>query len=223
MRRGVVGVNVRSPLRQRRKLSILRSPAPIGGQVSSASIHDWKHQRADKLDQIETAHAALGGALPGRRWATEQLNHAYAVLLCSQFQGFCRDLHSECVDVVVSAAVTPAMQITVYSEFTRDRRLDRGNPTPDAISADFGRLGLDLWRAVLAADRRNLARRRKLDDLVAWRNAVAHQNFAARALRPDVATLAAIRSWRRSCGALAHSLDSVLGRYLGHVLGASPW
>src|SRR5262249_19369869 len=40
----------------------------------------------------------------GRRYATQQVNRAYAVLLASEFQGFCRDLYSECMDHVVATA-----------------------------------------------------------------------------------------------------------------------
>src|ERR1700682_173538 len=54
-----------------------------------------------ELDEIVEAHRAVGGSGRGRRHATEQVNHAYAVLLSSQFQGFCRDLHSECARHIV--------------------------------------------------------------------------------------------------------------------------
>ena len=54
------------------------------------------------LDEIAGADAAVGGAARGRRYATQQINRAYAVLLASEFQGFCRDLHSECVDHVLT-------------------------------------------------------------------------------------------------------------------------
>ncbi len=39
--------------------------------------------------------AELGGWALDHRYATRQLNHAYTVVLAAQFQGFCRDLHSE--------------------------------------------------------------------------------------------------------------------------------
>ncbi len=71
--------------------------------MPSASFRTWAGPRAAKLDEIEAAHAALTGSGRGRRWATEQVNHAYAVLLSSQFQAFCRDLHSECIDGLVGA------------------------------------------------------------------------------------------------------------------------
>lgn len=47
------------------------------------------------LGEIAAAHTAVGGQGSGRRYATQEINHAYAVLLSSQFQRFCRDLHTE--------------------------------------------------------------------------------------------------------------------------------
>jgi len=49
------------------------------------------------LDELESAQTSVGGTGPDRRYATQQINQAYAVLVASQFQGFCRDLHTECV------------------------------------------------------------------------------------------------------------------------------
>ena len=67
--------------------------------------------RRRALDEIEAAHASVGGTGPGRRYATQQINQAYAVLLASQFQGYCRDLHTESVAHLMdfhSAAYTDA-------------------------------------------------------------------------------------------------------------------
>ena len=52
----------------------------------------------------EAVHANVGGTERGRRYATQQINRAYAVQLASEFQGFCRDLYSECMDHVVATA-----------------------------------------------------------------------------------------------------------------------
>jgi hypothetical protein len=65
--------------------------------MPSLSWQQWVTTRARDLDDIEAAHRSVGGTVRGRRFATEQINHAYAVLLASQFQSFCRDLHTECV------------------------------------------------------------------------------------------------------------------------------
>jgi hypothetical protein len=78
----------------------LRSCGAGGGgfRVPSRSLHTWRVDCAAALDEIEAAHGAVGGAGPGRRTATQQINYAYAVLLSSQFQRFCRDLHTEACD-----------------------------------------------------------------------------------------------------------------------------
>ena len=78
--------------------------------MPSKSYREWLSTRAKALDEIEAAHASVGGSGPGRRYATQQLNQAYAVLVASQFQGFCRDLHTECVALLV-AHINPPMPV----------------------------------------------------------------------------------------------------------------
>ena len=72
--------------------------------MPSHSLVRWNGERADALDEIENAHVMVGGTERGRRYATQQINYSYAALLSGHFQGFCRDLHSECVDHVVAIA-----------------------------------------------------------------------------------------------------------------------
>jgi hypothetical protein len=225
MREAAVDENQRSSLRVVERVSILRASALVPGIVflSSASLRTWTSERAARLDEIEAAHIAVGGGLRGRRWATEQVNHAYVVLLCSQFQGFCRDLHSECVDFIVRSVVTVPVQAMVHAEFSRARRLDRGNPSSDSIGADFNRLGLEFWKTVCVVDARNTGRRRRIDQLVEWRNAIAHQDFSSRKLAPASLDLTIVRAWRGSCAALAGSFDRALARYLRSVVGTPPW
>jgi hypothetical protein len=52
----------------------------------------------------------------------------YVLQLSAHFQGFCRDLHSECVLCVVSK-VRPTLLALVQAQFMADRKLDHGNPT----------------------------------------------------------------------------------------------
>lgn len=58
--------------------------------MSSAALTSWRTDRAARLDRLVAAHAAVGGAGPGRRWVTEELNHALILRLASEFQGFAR-------------------------------------------------------------------------------------------------------------------------------------
>lgn len=176
------------------------------------------------MDEIEGAHAAVGGASPGRRTATQQINQAYAVLLSSQFQGFCRDLHFEAVDHFVAHLSPGPTQAVVRSQLLVGRKLDSGNPNPGNLGADYGRLGLDLWPALLDLTPRTAARRRALEALNAWRNAVAHQDFDPSKLGGRVRLqVAQVRGWRAACDGLASSLDSVVRTHLISLVGAAPW
>lgn len=116
--------------------------------MPSVALQAWLTTRVVALDEIENAHRSVGGTGPGRRYATQQINQAYAVLLSSQFQGFCRDLHTECITVLVNSVTSVAVQLILGRELTLDRKLDRGNANPGNIGADFGRLGISFWTAI---------------------------------------------------------------------------
>lgn len=191
--------------------------------MTSASLRGWASTRAAQLDQVEAAHRAVGGSARGRRWATEQVNHAYVVLLSSQFQGFCRDLHSECVDCFARTLAPARLGAVVRIEFLFARRLDRGNPVPSNIGADFNRLGIDFWRQVSRIDSRNVERRRRLEHLGDWRNAIAHQDFDRSRLVPARIRLPTIQSWRRNCAALAGAFDRTMRHYLRSITEIDPW
>src|SRR5881275_1872749 len=127
--------------------------------MPSAALVLWSTVWEGELDELEAAHRSVGGTGRGRRFATQQINRAYAVLLASQFQGFCRDLHSECVDHLMTAlAPTAAMHVIIKSELTRGRKLDSSNAQPKSLGEDFKRLGIDLWDEVYKLDPLNKAR-----------------------------------------------------------------
>lgn len=147
--------------------------------MPSTSLSEWLTTRKEALDQLEKAHASIGGTGPGRRYATEQINHAYAMLLASQFQGFCRDLHTECISHLIAFINPPALTLhIVQARFTEGRQLDSRNAQPDSIGSDFGRLGIKFWEEVCKINRKNSERNLELKRLNTWRNAIAHQNFS---------------------------------------------
>ncbi|HTU92784.1 MAG TPA: hypothetical protein VMF69_22070 [Gemmataceae bacterium] len=175
------------------------------------------------MDEIENAHALVGGTERGRRYATQQINYSYAALLSSHFQGFCRDLHSECMECLV-AIVPVQLQGLLRAEFSWNRGLSRGNPHPGTIGSDFNRLGVDFWTQVYAVDARNERRRELLQELIDWRNAIAHQDFdpVAPGSIPTL-HLARVRAWRNAVNALARSFDQAMYNYLQGVVGTAPW
>jgi hypothetical protein len=105
------------------------------------------------------------------------------------------------------------------------RQLDRGNAQPATLAVDFNRFDFDFWQVVQAADVRTATRRRKLEHLNAWRNAIAHHDIEDRRadLRPREVTLTACRSWRDALNGLARTFDHVLASHLATLLGSRPW
>jgi hypothetical protein len=192
--------------------------------MPSLALQSWQTTRAALLDEIESAHRSVGGTGPGRRTATQQLNFAYAVLLSSHFQGFCRDLHSECTDALARSITPASLRVTVQTEWRRGRKLDQGNPNPGNIGADFNRFGVVFWMTVRSADARNAQRQSLLEALNEWRNAIAHQDFdPAKLGGTTTLQLATVRTWRTACNGLAHSFDAVMREHIRINVGAPPW
>ncbi len=192
--------------------------------MPSLSLQKWATIRSSELDEIEKAHSSVGGTTRGRRYATQQINQAYAVLLSSQFQGFCRDLHSECVDSLAEAVTPATFETILHTALAQNRKLDMGNPNPGNICADFNRFGLPFWGRIVAYDARNSDRRLHLERLNAWRNAIAHQDFdPARLGGTTSLRLGTVRSWRQASHHLAVSFDAVMQAHITFLVGVSPW
>src|SRR5438128_1708171 len=114
--------------------------------MPSNSLQTWLTIRATDLDDLETAFPRAAAHRLSR--TAQQLIRAYALMLSAQFQAFCRDLHSECLDHMIHSITPVALFAIVEDEFRWNRKLDQGNPTPGNIGADFGRLGISFWPAV---------------------------------------------------------------------------
>jgi hypothetical protein len=202
-----------------------RTTTPEEATVPSTAFQAWSSMRARFLDEVENAHRSVGGTGPGRRDATQQIKQAYAVLLSSHFQAFCRDLHEECVDYLVAPVPSPDLRGMYGVSLVLNRKLDRGNPNSGNIGSDFRRFDLLFWPSVDAHRRQNVARRVLLDELNEWRNAIAHQDFAPAMLRGGQPTrqLAQVQAWRRACNSLARSFDEVMRAHILAKTGTAPW
>jgi hypothetical protein len=196
--------------------------------MPSRSLTIWRGDQAVKLNELENAHIAVGGIGPGRRYATEQINHAYLIAVAAQFQAYCRNLHSEAADYLVSYVSPVALQLVVSLSLTQGRRIDRGNAQPGSIGEDFKRFGLDLWNEVKGRDSRNARRQERLEQLNIWRNAIAHQDFnLSPADQQKVAgttpRLKYVRRWRAACNGLATAFDATLADHLDSLTAVRPW
>jgi hypothetical protein len=192
--------------------------------MPSRALRHWQTRSRKVLDQFEAAHALVDGTPAARRFARQQIAQAYVVLLCSQFQRFCRDLYSEAVDYLASRPAFKPVARIMSGSLNLNRRLQVGNANPGNIGSDFGRLGLRFWDEVNGVDPRNALRQKQLDELHTWRNAVAHQDFTNTALAGrDTLRIAEVRRWRRTCAKLAVEFDRVVGVYLSTITGIKPW
>jgi hypothetical protein len=155
----------------------------------------------------------------------QQINQAYALLLAAQFQGFCRDLHQECVDHVLGVINPPRpLYMVLLTELTRVRQLDRGNAHSGSLAADFGRLGIDLWTALASHSTKSMHWRQELDRLNAWRNVIAHQSFGPGKLGGATRVrLSQVRNWRKVCHRLGRAIVTLLHAHLQTLTGSPPW
>ena len=146
------------------------------------------------------------------------------LLLSAHFQAYCRALHSDSTQMLVEA-IDPGIGAVLDANLSFRRQLDSGNAQPGALGIDFNRFVFKFWTTVEEADARNAARRRKLEALNVWRNAIAHHDIETRRtdLTPREVTLAACNTWRGALNGLAESFDRVLADHLQTLLGAHPW
>jgi hypothetical protein len=196
--------------------------------MPSSATQYWRNFQLSALDQLEQAHSALEGSGPGRRFRTSQINGAYIVLLASQFQMFCRNLHSEAAAAMASVIAGAQLRDAVIAGMTQGRWLDRGNADPRNIGRDFARLKMAFWVQVDGLDKRNPARRARLQQLNIWRNGFAHQDFdfsvqEQNAISGTKPTMPYVRIWRRACDNLVNEFDSAVAGHVTTLTGTPPW
>lgn len=189
----------------------------------------WDGARTDRINRLRAAHAAFGGTGPGRRWITEELNHALILRLASEFQGFARDLHDEAGRFVVRSLAPGNQQLqeNLRVPYTHYRKLDQGNADPGTLGNDFGLFGIDLWPD-LQAQYPSHAKgwNQKLFALNLARNGIVHDD-GARIARVQAdgwpLTLHSVGRWKSSLDGLARGMDRVVGGQLKLLYRTSPW
>jgi hypothetical protein len=192
--------------------------------MPSDALVVWRAERIPRLQAVEADCLHLEGLHAADPDRVQEYIRAYAVLLCSEFQGFCRDLHTECADRLVDSVSPAPLRTVLRVQCFYGRKLDTANPNAGNLGADFNRYGLDFWPAVLATDPGHAARQPRLGLLNAWRNAVAHHDYDPAYLGGTVTlTITQVRAWRADCDAFATAFDAVLRDQLRATTGVSPW
>ena len=111
--------------------------------MPSSALARWQGKRAAELDGLEAVQQALRDAGPQRMSTTQQVNHAWAMLLSSHFQGFCRDLHTEALDCLLQVTRPEKWQGALRLALLSNRALDRGSHEIEGtVVEDRGDLGV---------------------------------------------------------------------------------
>lgn len=175
-----------------------------------------------------SAHTAIAGPAPGRKWRTEQINWSLNLRLAAEFQGFCRELHDVVGDQLLGGIPNSTLAAVMRVYFNENRQLDRGNAQPNSLSSDFARFGIDLWPRLTARYARTRRWKKSLDLLNQGRNAIAHSNDARIIAIADdgynLNSVADFRACRSKINQLAIAMDNVLAAHIGATLQvAEPW
>jgi hypothetical protein len=186
--------------------------------MPSASLILWSNTRLPSLAEIDAQCAAIvAAAIPSPSLIDENLR-AYVLLLSAHFQGFCRDLYTECSQFI-SDNVRVGIQFLIQQFFTNKIALDHGNPNLDNMNTDFSRFGFSL--DLKGRDPANEVHISHLGHLNKWRNAAAHHGNPPKGIPLNIAS---IRTWKTSCSGLATSLDGILYNQLRTLIHSPrPW
>jgi hypothetical protein len=189
--------------------------------VPSAAFIRWQTDRMPRLDEVEAHCAAVLASVPPNPTFLDETLRGFVLHLSAHFQGFCRDLYTEC-SLIWIVAIPAGFRATAQAQFSAHLALEKGNPTHDNIRKDFDRFGfrLDLRAAHPAGPRRIT----DLGHLNAWRNRAAHQGTQPLGGGvPAALTLPIVQGWKASCNGLATSLDGIMRAELLRIMSVAPW
>lgn len=94
--------------------------------MPSKALLEWRNVRLPRLVDVDTRCAATLALVPPPGLADENLR-GYVVLLSAHLQGYCRDLHTECVQRLALAG-PPSIQPIIQALGVAARELDRREP-----------------------------------------------------------------------------------------------
>jgi hypothetical protein len=192
-----------------------------GRRVPSAALIRWQNDRMSRLNEVDAHCAFVLGLTPSNPRFLDETLRGFVLHLSAHFQGFCRDLYTECSQIWI-AAIPAGLQATAQAQFSAELALAKRNPSYDNIKRDFNRFGFLL--NLPAAHAMGPQQVTDLGHLNDWRNKAAHQGTQPLGGGvPAALTVPIVQGWRVSCDGLATSLDSIMHAELLHIMGIAPW
>lgn len=131
----------------------------------------WTTVRRARLDELASKITSGEG--------TSTQSGMLYVALAAEFQGYCRDLHQECVDDLLDQmSVLPyRLRMLIGATLETGRALDRQNATVATVARDFKELGISPWESIQLRNKEKYRDwRTTLDTVISARNAIAHSD-----------------------------------------------
>lgn len=149
--------------------------------MPSAALIRWTNDRMLRLAEIDKHCTAVQTLAAPNPFLAEESLSGYVMLLSGHFQGLCRDLYTECSQILV-ATMPIALQGTVQAQFFAELKLNSNNPAAETIRKDFERFAFTLD---FHSEPANALRLTRLGHLNKWRNAVAQEDKSAGRCSPS--------------------------------------
>lgn len=113
--------------------------------MTISALQNWRSVRLERLDRLLAAHPDVAGSTTDPA-VTREWTRALVLLLASEFQGFCRDLHDEVANAIGRGAAgnDERLRKRICSGLTMSRGLDRRSADVQTLNHDFYRLGSEL-------------------------------------------------------------------------------
>src|SRR3954447_11108367 len=108
--------------------------------MPSTALTQWQNDRRIRLQDVEAHCAAVIAQVPPNATFLDETLRGYVLHLSAHFQGFCRDLYTECSQLWI-AAIPANFRATAQAQFFAHLALEKGNPSHENIMRDFRRFG----------------------------------------------------------------------------------
>lgn len=108
--------------------------------MPSAAFTYWQNDRTPRLNEVDAHCAAVLAMVPPNPTFLDETLRGFVLHLSAHFQGFCRNLYTECSQIWI-AAIPSGLRATAQKQFSAQLALEKGNPTYDNIKKDFNRFG----------------------------------------------------------------------------------
>ena len=111
--------------------------------MPSASLLRWQSDRRIRLDQVESQAIEVAALIPVNPTFLDESLRGYVLHLSAHFQGFCRDLYTECCLIWIRALPVEFGSIGRSQCFTQ-LAMEKANPSYENLKKDFNRFGFQL-------------------------------------------------------------------------------